>query len=200
MAQVSPVRGIPVVFDILSARRIRQPVLESRARCRGRGTLDAVDGVGLALEHACDGWFGVVAGGDFAAGGFDGGDCRGRGAADDNVDGSGEGLGAASEQLDAVFGAVDAARGGQLFDGDGFVGVQTAGVDPGLQAVDVERCHVDRETESCKSFCLSQSSGFGACVLVLKASYTVDDLFGRLTSIEVAWHLAVSLLTLVTAS
>jgi hypothetical protein len=109
MAQVTSVRGISVVLDILSAGRVGESVLELRAGCGRSSALDAVDGVCVALEDARDGGLGVVAGGEFAAGGLDGCDGFGAGAADDDFDGGGEFLGAAGEQLDAVFDAVDAA-------------------------------------------------------------------------------------------
>jgi hypothetical protein len=109
MAQVTSVRRISVVLDILSAGRVGESVLELRAGCGRSSALDAVDGVCVALEDARDGGLGVVAGGEFAAGGLDGCDGFGAGAADDDFDGGGEFLGAAGEQLDAVFDAVDAA-------------------------------------------------------------------------------------------
>jgi hypothetical protein len=144
MAQVTSVRRISVVLDILSAGRVGQSVLELGAGCGRSSALDAVNGICVALEDARDGGFGVVAGGEFAAGGLDGLDGGRTGAADDDFDGGGEFFGAAGEQLDAVFDAVDAARLCQFLECDGFVWVQTACVDPGLEAVDVERSHFDR--------------------------------------------------------
>lgn len=61
----------------------------------------------VSLEHALDRRTGVVARRDGAAEGFDGGDRGGRSPAYDDVDWCGERSGAAGEELDAVFDAVD---------------------------------------------------------------------------------------------
>lgn len=148
VAQVTSMRRISVVFDVLSAGRVGKSVLELGTGCGRFSALDAVNGVGFASSHARDGGLGVVASGDLSAGGFDGGDCGGRGAADDNVDGGGELFGATGEELDAVLDAVDAAGLCELSEGDRLVRVQTACVDPCLEAVDVERSHFDRVSGS----------------------------------------------------
>ena len=109
MAQVTSVRRVSVVLDILSASRVGKPVLEIRTGCSGSSTLNAVNGICVALEDASDGGLGVVASSEFSACGLDGSNGRGTGAADDDFDGRGEFFGAAGEQLDAVFDAVDAA-------------------------------------------------------------------------------------------
>lgn len=72
VAHVASVCRISVVFNVLSAGRVGQSVLELGAGCERRGTLDAVDGVCLAPQNARDGRLGVVAGSDLAASGFDG--------------------------------------------------------------------------------------------------------------------------------
>ena len=74
MAQVTSVRRVSVVLNVLSAGRVGKPVLEVRAGCGRSSALDAVDGVGVALEDAPDGGFGVVASDELSAGGLDGSD------------------------------------------------------------------------------------------------------------------------------
>ena len=88
-----------------------------------------------------DGVFGVKARGDGAAEGFDRGDGRGGGAGHDDVDGAGELVGVAAEELDAVFDAVDGPGGAEFFDGDGLGGVEAFLVDPVLNCVEVDRGH-----------------------------------------------------------
>lgn len=110
VAHVTSVCGISVVFNVLSAGRIGQSVLELGAGC-GRGSaLYTVDGVCLAPQDARDGRLGVVAGSDLAASGLDGLDGRSTGATDDDFDGSCELLGATGEQLDTILDTVNAAR------------------------------------------------------------------------------------------
>lgn len=91
-----------------------------------------------------DGVFGVVSRGDGAAERFDRSDGARRGAGDDDVDGCGEELGAAGEELDAVFDAVDGAAAGQFFEGDGVAGVDAFLVDPVLDFVEVDGGHFFR--------------------------------------------------------
>jgi hypothetical protein len=201
MAQVTSVRRISVVLNVLSAGRVGKSVLEVGTGCKGSSALNAVNGICVALEDARDGGLGVVASSELAASGLDGGDGRGTGAADDDFDGGGEFLGAAGEQLDAVLDAVDAARLCQFLECDGFVWIQTAGVDPGLKAVDVERSHFDRVPGDLRmshvfSVCLEQEK----YALVLETSFTRNNDIGCLTTIEVARDLSVGLLTLVTTS
>lgn len=135
---------VSVVFNVLSAGRIGQSVLEFGAGCGRRSALDAVDGVCLAPKDARDGRLGVVAGNDLAAGGFDGLDGCSTGAADDDFDGSCELLGATGEQLDTILDTVNAARLCEFLESDGFVWIETASVNPCLKAVDIERRHFDR--------------------------------------------------------
>lgn len=61
------------------------------------------------------------------------------------MQGSAELLGAASEKLDAIFDVGDAVGVAELFDGDGFGGVEAVLVDPGLDTVKVYRDHVNGE-------------------------------------------------------
>lgn len=81
----------------------------------------------------------VVAGRDGAAGGFDGFNCRGGGAGDNDLDGLFERFfAAAGEQFDAILDAVDTAGFCQFADCDGAGGVEAALVDPFLDAVEVD--------------------------------------------------------------
>lgn len=139
MAQIAPMRGIAVILEVLPARGIGQSVLELLLqRYLGvcdRLALQTVDWIRQALQDTADGRLGVVAGRDGAAGFLDCLDCGGTGARHDDVDGGAEGDGAAGKQLHTIFDAVHAAGFGELFYGDGGVGVKAAGVDPVLDAV-----------------------------------------------------------------
>lgn len=105
----------------------------------------------LAPHNPRDRRGGVVAGRDGAAGGLDGGDGGVGRARDDNVHGlpeRGRGADAVGEQLDALARLVDAARVGELADGDRARWVDAALVDPGLDAVEVYGGEVDGEAGS----------------------------------------------------
>jgi hypothetical protein len=91
----------------------------------------------FALTDLSDGHFGVVPCCHCSAHFFDGGDGGAGGARDDDVDCGGELVGAAGEQFDAVFDAVDGAGGGEFAQGDGLGGVEAGLVDPGLDCVEV---------------------------------------------------------------
>jgi len=130
IAQITPMRRVTVILEILPARRIRQSVPESLLRERSeRGhdvdiarllcrrtrffferkdaALQAFERMTVAFEHALDRWACVVARRNGAASCFDGGDGGRRGPAYNDVDWCGESHGAAGEQFDAVFDAVD---------------------------------------------------------------------------------------------
>lgn len=161
-------RGVTVVLDVLAVRRVGQTVLvphllhdlglgdlvhaqglvERLAAALGRpGHRD--ERVCLPPEDALDRGAGVEPRGDGAPGGLDGGDGGLGGARDDNVDGLLQGaLSAACEQLHSVLGLVDAARLGKLADGDGPGRVDTALVNPLLDAIEVDGCHFHGKSEN----------------------------------------------------
>lgn len=103
--------------------------------------------MGLLSEDALDRSAGVEPCGDGASGGLDGGDGGLGGPGDDDVDGLFQGvLSTAGEQLDSVLGLVNAAGLGQLADGDGAGRVDTALVNPFLDAIEVDGGQVKRES------------------------------------------------------
>ena len=160
MTQVPPMRRVPIVLNIPTLRRIRQPVLETHLlhdirlsqRLSPLSPLRLVQFLTTTLRsprhrdkrmhlpvHNADNCGArVKAGRHGAAGGLDGSNGRGGGARDDDVDGLFEGaLAAAAEELHTFFGLVNAAGLGEFADGNGAGWVYAALVDPFLDAVEV---------------------------------------------------------------
>lgn len=151
MAQVASMRRVTVILQILSARRVRQPIPKllpllthslrhslcalDLQRRHLYPALQAVHRIHLTAHDLLDGEFGVVPRRDCAAELFHGVDGFGACAGYDDVNRCGELFFAASEELHAVFDAVDAAAVGELGEGDGLGWVEAAGVDPVLDAV-----------------------------------------------------------------
>ena len=222
MSQIPPHGRIPIILQILSARRIGQSILEPHP-------LNPLDGVAahaylvqrrivqrlgippqtdewrrLPLLDPMDGVFGVESGCDGATEGFHGGDGGGRGARYDDVDRGGQLVCAAGQELDAVLGAVDGAGLGEFFDGDGIAGIDALLVDPVLDLVEVDGGHF---------FCVARYGAFGVSVLevvcddgggklvhIFEAMFTMDYWIGSLATIESRGDLAVLLLPFVTSA
>lgn len=153
-------RGVPIVLNIPTLRRVRQPILKPHLLhyirlsqrlsplnpLRLMQSLTATlrspshrnERVHLALHDTDDRGARVEAGRHGAAGGLDGGDGGGGGARDDDVDGLFEGVvAAAAEEFHAFLGLVDAAGLGEFADGDRAGWVDAALVDPFLDSVEV---------------------------------------------------------------
>jgi hypothetical protein len=170
----------------------------------------------LAPHNPRDRRGGVVAGRDRAAGGLDGGDGGVGRARDDNVHGlpeRGRGADAVGEQLDALARLVDAARVGELADGDRARWVDAALVDPGLDAVEVYGGEVDGEAGSSVNqsimSCRTQKTyadaekkkkkkkDLGRDVHILKPPFPMHDMVRRLPAVEARWSLVVLFLAAV---
>jgi hypothetical protein len=229
MRQITPVRRIAVVLQILSASRIRQPkrvLLPLNNQRLGSGfrallpfrrhldpALQRVDRVHGVAHDLADGEGRVEARGDGAAQLLDGRDGFGAGARDDDVDRGLQLFFAAREEFDAVFDAVHAVGLVELAHCDGLCGVQAAGVDPFLDAVQVDRGHFDGEAvvfcgqQICAIFpqrlpflSLVQLGEHDDDLLVHLSSLARNHNLRRLTTIEAERHLSMRLLTLVTSS
>lgn len=214
--QVSSVCCVAVVLQILSARRVRESewVLDSLhvhrlgrslrtfglSWCHLNPALQRVDGIHLFAHDLADGELGVEAGGDCAAELLYRLDGLSAGARDNDVDGCCELVLAASEKFYAVFHAVHAARCVEFAQSDRLGRVEAAGVDPFLDAVQVDRAHVHREAGRPVS---APSTSFhlgGYNLLVHFTSLAIYHNIRRLTTLEAERHLSMLLLTLVTSS
>lgn len=148
MAQIPPMRRIPIVLNILPARRIGQPIIPFLLPLLLpflNLTQQRVDRIRLSLPNPLDRERGVVSCRHCTACGFDGGDCGGRGARDYYVDGNGDGGIAFSEELHTIANVRDAPGLEQLADGDGAGGVKAALGDPVLDFGKVKGLHVHLE-------------------------------------------------------
>lgn len=75
-----------------------------------------------------------------------------------------QGLGAVAEDLDAVDGSADAPALVELFHCDRLFGVNAALVDPVLETVEVDGCHVDGEAGFREGLIRDVILGGGCCV------------------------------------
>lgn len=254
--------GVTVVLDGVTFRGVGQAVPEAHllhdirlgqllvcleARGLGEGLAAGLarprhrhERVHLASHDVRDRAARVVAGRHGAAGGFDGGDGRGRGARHDDVDGLFEdggdgggfdlglglglrrlgGDGAGAEQLHALLGLVDAARLGQLADRDGAGGIDSALVDPFLDAFEVHgrevngvavlmsvssRFHLSSfiKTVKCNATGRLKQAAQGKVmrgIHIVESPFTMHHDVRRLTTRKPRGHFTVLLLTLVTSS
>lgn len=150
MAQIPPMRRIPIVLDILPARRIRQPIIPLLLLLFLPFlyfTQQRVDRIHLPLPYPFDCEWGVVSSRHATPSSFDSGDGGGGGARDYYVDGNGDGGIAFGEELHTIANVRDAPRLEQLADGDGAGGVEAALGDPVLDFGEVEGLHVHLEAK-----------------------------------------------------
>lgn len=151
----------------------------------------------VAGDNAANGRRGVVAGLDDSTGSFDGGDGGCRGTRGNDVHGLFHVRGTIAEDLDTVDGSFDTAAFVELFQCDWPVAGEAALVDPGLDSVQIDGCHVDGETEKLDPLVVVD------WIEVLRVDTTtlaVDDDIRRLSAIEACGDLSVLALTLVTTA
>jgi hypothetical protein len=155
MAQVAPILRVAVILQVFPARGIWKSVLEAHApdaRFRVRAHTHCKSGLsnGILVPFQGDIWicflltdpvdcvFSVEAGSDGAAERFNSRDGRLRSAGHDDVDGSCQSGSTTGEEFDAILYAMYGACCGELAESDGFRRINSALIDPVLDAVEVD--------------------------------------------------------------
>lgn len=163
--------------------------------------------VGETLKDSAAGVFGVVAGGDLAACRLDGCDGFCGCTRNENVDWCLQLLLSPCQKLDAVLNSVQTPRVGQLLHGNWLCWVQSALVDPLLNAVQIDWRHLDGEAlrklaydfhlPVLPIFLLRDSMGH---ILVVRSLMAVHNILRRLTTLESRRNFSMLFLTLVSSS